>query len=174
MTGLLLLSVMLSGCMRQSTHSTLDTDYDQLSQRLFGEISRQQVQITRSQGAITIAMNSGLLFPSGGRQIPPEAAQTIAKMAPILASLQHTQVVVTDYTESGPIAPDFQRQGIESNLQLSFMRAQAVMQVLTSHGVNPTLVTAQGLEGAQMVVSNGTAEGRAENRVQLTLAGSGN
>ena len=65
--------------------AVFENDYNQLNQRLSGEIAAQQVHITRLQGAIKVAVNSELLFPSGGWQMPPDAAQTIAKMAPILA-----------------------------------------------------------------------------------------
>ena len=51
-------------------------------------------------------------------------------------------------------------------------RAQTVMQYLISQGVNPNLLTAQGLGEADPVASNDTAAGRAQNRrVELTLPG---
>jgi hypothetical protein len=37
------------------------------------------VHITRLQGAIKVAVNSELLFPSGDREMPPQAAKTIAE-----------------------------------------------------------------------------------------------
>ena len=49
------------------------------------------------------------------------------------------------------------------------------MNFMTSQGVNPGLVSAQGFGDADPVASNDTSAGRAENRrVELTLAGSGN
>ncbi len=87
-TGALLLSGLLAACVTQST-------YDQLNQQLSGEIARGQVHITRLQGAIKVAVDSQLLFPSGGWQMPPEAAKTIAEMAPVLAPMQTAHIVVT-------------------------------------------------------------------------------
>jgi chemotaxis protein MotB len=172
--ALLLLAGLLPGCVWQSTYDALENDYNQLNQRLSGEISQQQVHITRLQGAIKIAVNSELLFPSGGWQMPPEAAQTIAKMAPILAPFQQTKIIVTGYTDNVPIGPELQQQGIQTNQQLSLKRAQTVMQYLIAQGVNPVLVSAQGLGDANPVASNDTPQGRAQNRrVELTLAGSG-
>lgn len=73
-----------------------------------------------------------------------------------------------------PIGPELQQQGIGSNQQLSLKRAQTVMQFLISQGINPNLVSAQGLGEADPVAPNDTPQGRAQNhRVELTLAGSG-
>jgi chemotaxis protein MotB len=174
MTVPVLLSGLVAGCVWQSSYNALQTDYNQLNQRLSGEISRQQVHITRLQGAIKIAVNSDLLFPSGSWQMPPAAAQTIAEMAPVLAPFQQTQIIVIGFTDNVPIGPELQQQGIESNQQLSLKRAQTVMQFLISQGVNPTLVSAQGRGEADPVAPNDTPEGRAQNRrVEITLAGSG-
>jgi hypothetical protein len=78
---------LLAACVSMST-------YDQLNQRLSAEIAQGQVHITRLQGAIKIAVNSELLFPSGGWEMPPQAAQTIAEMAPVLAPMQTAHITV--------------------------------------------------------------------------------
>ena len=143
--------LLLSACVPAQQYNALENDYNQLNQQLSGEISQQQVHITRLQGAIKVAVNSDLLFPSGSWQMPPSAAQLIAKMAPILAPFQQTTIIVTGYTDNVPIGPE--------------LRAQ---------GVNPTLVSARGLGDADPVASNDTPQGRAQNRrVELTLAGPG-
>jgi chemotaxis protein MotB len=166
-TSALLLSGLLVACVSLST-------YDQLRQRLSNEIAQDQVHITRLQGAIKVTVNSELLFPSGGSQMPPAAAQTIAKMAPVLAPMQTAQITVIGYTDDVPIGPELRQQGIASNQQLSLMRAQTVMQYLISQGVNPALLTAQGMGDADPVASNATPQGRAQNRrVELTLPSSG-
>jgi chemotaxis protein MotB len=163
--GALLLSGTLAGCVTRSA-------YDQLNQQLSAEIARGEVHITRLQGAIKVAVDSQLLFPSGGWQMPPEAAKTIAEMAPVLAPMQTAHIVVTGYTDNVPIGPELRQQGVASNEQLSMMRAQTVVQYLISQGVNPNLLTAQGRGDADPVASNDTPEGRAQNRrVELTLPG---
>ncbi len=173
-TRFLLLSGLLAACVSMQSYDALENDYNQLNQRLSGEISQQQVHITRLQGAIKVAVNSELLFPSGGWQMPGEAAQTIAKIAPILAPFQKTQIIVNGYTDNVPIGPELRQQGIENNQQLSLKRAQTVAQYLISQGVNPALVSTNGFGDANPVAPNDTAEGRAQNRrVELTLAGSG-
>jgi chemotaxis protein MotB len=166
--------LLLSACVLQQSYDALENDYNQLNQRLSGEISQQQVHITRLQGAIKVAVNSDLLFPSGSWQMPPEAAQLIARMAPILAPFQQTKIIVTGYTDNVPVGPELRRQGVDSNQQLSLKRVQTVDNFLVSQGVNQNLVSAQGLGDADPVASNDTPQGRAQNRrVELTLAGTG-
>jgi chemotaxis protein MotB len=95
------------------------------------------VHISRLQGAIKVAVNSDLLFPSGSWQMPPQAAQLIAKMAPILAPFQQTTIIVTGYTDNVPVGPELRQQGVDNNQQLSLKRAQTVANFLVSQGVNP-------------------------------------
>jgi chemotaxis protein MotB len=166
--------LLLSACVPAQQYDALENDYNQLNQQLSGEIAAQQVHITRLQGAIKVAVNSELLFPSGGWQMPPTAAQTIAKMAPILAPFQKTTIIVTGYTDNVPIGPELRAQGVENNQQLSLKRAQTVANFLISQGVNPNLVQVRGLGDADPVASNDTPQGRAQNRrVELTLTGPG-
>jgi chemotaxis protein MotB len=106
--------------------------------------------------------------------MPPQAAKTIAEMAPVLAPMQTTHIVVTGYTDNVPIGPELKQQGVMTNQDLSMRRAQTVVNYLVSQGVNPALLTAQGLGDTDPVASNATPEGRAQNRrVELTLPGQG-
>ena len=163
------------GCVPTSQYAALDQEYNALNARLSGEIGQQQVRITRLQGAIKVAVNSELLFPSGGWQMPPEAAATIAKIAPILVPIQQSQLLVNGYTDNTPIGPELAAQGITTNLVLSQKRAKTVANFLISQGVRPNLVNAQGFGDADPVASNDTPEGRAQNRrVEIEIVGSGN
>ncbi len=167
--------LLLAGCVSENKYDALQSRYDQLNQTMSSEISANQMQISRLQGAIKVTVNGELLFPSGGWQMPATAQQTIAKMAPILAPMQQTTIVVNGYTDNTPIGPELMREGVTSNLILSQKRADNVMQYMISQGVKPSLVSAQGFGDANPVASNDTAARRAQNRrVELTLAGSGN
>src|SRR5260370_11172734 len=171
-TMMSLIGLILSACVSAQSYDALENDYNQLNQRLSSEIEAQQVHITRLQGAIKIAVNSELLFPSGGWQMPPAAAQTIAKMAPILAPFQQTTIIVTGYTDNIPIGPELRQQGVDSNQQLSLKRAQTVANFLVSQGVNPNLVSPRGLGYADPVASNDAPRGGAPHRrVALPPAG---
>lgn len=167
----LLLPGLLGGCVSAQKYDNLDAEYNQLNQNLSGQIAQGQVHITRLQNAIRVSVNSELLFPSGGWQMPPAAAQTIAQMAPVLAPMQTTHIIVIGYTDNTPIGPELRQQGVNTNQQLSMNRAQTVMQYMISQGVNPSLVSAQGRGESDPVASNDTAQGRAQNRrVEVDLA----
>src|SRR5690242_3414108 len=88
------LTMVLAGCVSEQKYDALENEYNQLNQKLSGEISSDQVRITHLQGAIKIAVNSELLFPSGGWQMPADAQQLIARIAPILVPIQQTQLLI--------------------------------------------------------------------------------
>jgi chemotaxis protein MotB len=166
--------LVLAGCVTQQKYDTLEARYRQLNQTMSAEIASNQAHITRLQNAIKVTVNDELLFPSGDWQMPAEAQQTIGKIAPILAPMQQTKILVNGYTDNVPIGPGLMRQGVTSNLELSQKRADTVMQFLISQGVKPSLLSARGFGEADPVASNDTPEGQAQNRrVELTLAGSG-
>jgi chemotaxis protein MotB len=167
-------SLVLSGCVSQQKYDALQQKYDQLNQTMSSELNSKQMHIERLQNAIRVTVNDDLLFPSGDWQMPASAQQTIGKMIPILAPMQQTKIMVNGYTDNVPIGAGLRRQGVTSNLILSQKRADNVMNFMTSGGVNPALVSAQGFGDADPVASNDTADGQAQNRrVELTLAGSG-
>ena|SRR5437762_463248 len=171
MTGMLL----LASCVSQEKYDALQSRYDLLNQTMTSEVNSKQMHIERLQHAIKVTVNDDLLFPSGDWQMPTAAQQTMAKMIPILAPMQQTKIMVNGYTDNVPVGVGLRRQGITSNVILSQNRADSVMNFMTSRGVNPNLVSAQGFGEADPVTSNATPDGQAQNRrVELTLAGSGN
>jgi chemotaxis protein MotB len=175
--GVMTFSSMLlfAGCVTQQKYDALQSRYDQLNQTMSSEIGAHEMHIDRLQNAIKVTVNDQLLFPSGEWQMPLTAQQTISKMAPILAPMQETKIVVNGYTDNVPIGSGLMRKGITSNVVLSQKRADNVMQFMISQGVKPSLVSAQGFGDADPVASNDSEDGRAQNRrVELTLAGSGN
>ena len=174
--------LMLGGCVSQEKYNAqvqkydaLQARYDQLNQTMSSEINAREMHIERLQNAIKVTVNDQLLFPSGDWQMPATAQQTIAKMVPILAPMQQTEIAVNGYTDNVPIGAGLKGQGITTNLILSQKRAENVMQFMVANGVKPTLISAQGFGEADPVASNETEDGREQNRrVELTLAGSGN
>ena len=167
-------TAVLAGCVSAQKYDLLEAQYQQLSQSLSGEIASDQVHISRLQGAIKVTVNSQLLFPSGGWDMPPAAQQTIAKMAPILAPQIQNHIFVNGYTDNTPIGPELSSQGVTTNQILSDKRATTVMQFLISQGVSPNMVSEHGFGDADPVASNETPQGRAQNRrVELTLAAPG-
>jgi chemotaxis protein MotB len=172
----LLATLLLSACVSQSKYDELQAQAQQLQQQnaqLSSQVAADRVQITRLQGAIKYTVNSDLLFPPGGWEMSEEGKQVIAKLASQLAPTQQNHIVVNGYTDDAPIGRELQRKGITSNQILSQKRAENVMRFMISQGVNPELVSAHGFGDANPIAPNNTTQGRAQNRVELTLAGAG-
>ena len=92
-------------------------------------------------------------------------------MAVKLAPMQEAKLVVNGYTDNAPIGPALKREGVTSNEMLSRKRAEDVKGFLASQGFRPDLLLAQGYGEGRPVASNGTPQGRAQNRrVELSLA----
>jgi chemotaxis protein MotB len=131
------------------------------------------VVVTQQDGSVILTSNADYMFPSGGWQIPSDSP-VLNRMVPILSKLQNTKIVVTGYTDNTPVGPQLQSMGIANNADLSSKRAASVVNYLASHGVNPNLLSAQGMGDSNPVVSNDTPQGRARNRrVTITLTGDG-
>ena len=131
------------------------------------------VDVTQQDGSVILTSSADYMFPSGGWQIPSDSP-VLDRMVPILSKLQNTKIVVTGYTDNTPVGPQLQGMGIANNVDLSTKRAQSVANYLASHGVNPNLLSAQGMGDSNPVVSNDTPQGRAKNRrVTITLTGNG-
>ena len=170
--------MLLAGCVSEQTYDAsqqknaeLEKKYQELNQTMSAEVGAKNMQISRMQDAIKVLINSELLFPSGGWQMPEDAKVTIAKIAAVMAPYQTTKIQVNGYTDSTPIGPVLMKEGITSNLILSEKRAENVMQYMIAQGVNSQLVSAKGFGDADPVASNATPEGRAQNRrVELTLS----
>jgi chemotaxis protein MotB len=131
------------------------------------------VAVTQQDDSIIVTSSADYMFPSGGWQIPSDSP-VLNRMLPILSKLQNTKIQVRGYTDNTPVGPQLQRMGITNNLELSSKRAASVVDYLASHGVNPSLLSAQGMGDTNPVVSNDTPEGRARNRrVDMVLTGNG-
>jgi chemotaxis protein MotB len=168
----------MAGCVSQQKYeesqqknAELEQQYQELNQSMSAEVAAKDMHITRMQDAIKVSVNSELLFPSGGWEMPASAKTSIAKIAAILAPHQTAKINVNGYTDSTPIGPGLKKDGITTNLILSQKRAENVMEYMISQGVKPNLVSAHGFGEANPVASNDTAQGRAQNRrVELTVA----
>jgi chemotaxis protein MotB len=160
---------LVSACASKPPPNPLDPKTQQLQSLLAGA----PVTVTEGAGQITLTAQADALYPEGGWQLKP-GAPVLTKMLPALTELQHTKIVVNGYTDNTPIGPELQRQGISNNIDLSSKRAGAVVTFLSSHGVNPNLLSAQGFGDTHPVAPNDTADGRAKNRrVEIVLIGDG-
>ena len=159
----------LSACASMMGGGQLAKDADELKTALAG----YPVTVAQQGDTLTISSNADAMFPSGGWQLAP-GAPVLTKMLPVLSRLKTTKIVVGGYTDNVPVGPALTNMGVSNNLDLSSKRAESAVAFLTSHGVNPGLVSAQGFGDTHPVASNDTPEGRAKNRrIDITLTGDG-
>ena len=117
-----------------SAHGTKLSDVaDQLRTALAG----MPVTVTQ-QGPVTLTSSADSMFPSAGWELNP-GAPVLAKIVPMLAKLQHTEIVVGGYTDNATVGSQLQSMGVSNNLDLSCKRAASVVVYLVSKGINPNL-----------------------------------
>jgi len=95
-------------------------------------------------------------FEFNSAQLTVPAQQTLDQVASALTAQPELTVEIQGYSDSTGAA--------EYNLRLSQRRADSVKGYLTNKGVNASTLTARGYGKENPVASNGTAEGRAQNR----------
>jgi chemotaxis protein MotB len=164
-------AALLSACVSQEKYNQLNDAYIKLQKAYQGD----EVEIKELQGELKVTIKDKILFPEGGFRLDPKAQDMLAKMVPTLSGFKNTKVVVRGFTDNVPIGPGLQREGISTNLDLSSKRADNVVDFLLKKGVNPSLISAQGMGETNPVATNATPEGRAQNRrIEVTLIGPGN
>jgi outer membrane protein OmpA-like peptidoglycan-associated protein len=99
----------------------------------------------------------GLYFDTNRTDIKPESRPTLEQIADLLKRQRDLKLLVVGHTDN---VGDF-----ESNRDLSQRRAASVVNALvTGFGIAPDRLVPFGVSYACPVASNGTAEGRAQNR----------
>lgn len=99
----------------------------------------------------------GILFDTDSAAIKPESAAAIGEIAKLLQADPGLKIYVVGHTDNSG--------SVDHNLQLSLARAQSVKQALVKeHGIAADRLKAFGCGPYAPVASNGTEEGRAQNR----------
>ena len=106
----------------------------------------------------------GIYFATGSADIQPQSLPTLKEIVAMLGEHPDLQLQVEGHTDNVGTP--------EANQALSAQRAQAVVEYLTSNGVDASRVSAQGFGATKPVAPNTSAEGRAANRrVELVRKG---
>ena len=128
---------------------------------------RQQLNLvleTRETARGLIVNVSDVLFDFNKATLRPGAREKLAKVAGILASHPGLKIEIEGHADA--IGSD------EYNQRLSERRAQSVSAYLTQQGIREAIVGTVGFGETRPVATNGTAEGRQQNRrVEIVVSG---
>ncbi len=130
-----------------------------LRESMDGLIASGDVRIRRGKDGIEIAIGSDMLFASGSATLSASAEAVLRSLASMIAT-QPSAIVVEGHTDNVPIA----NAVYPSNWELSAGRAGRVLRLFTDAGVDGRRMSMRAFGEQRPEVSNGTAEGRAQNR----------
>lgn len=138
----------------------LDLEY----QKLELEKAKRDLMVKETSDRIDMQLQGEVLFDTNQAVIKPSAAESLKKVALILATFPDGKVTVTGYADS--------RGSDAVNMKLSRDRAEAVKTwLLAKSGASSERITAMGMGEEGPAASNETAAGREQNRrVEISVA----
>lgn len=139
-----------------------------LQQALAPEIARGEVVVRPGPEGLTVSLREIGFFESGSAGIKARSQPVFRRLSQLLA--QHRFAIrVEGHTDNVPI----HNSQFTSNWELSTARASEIVRLLiTEYAISPTRLSAAGYSEYHPIVSNDTAEGRAQNRrVDLVIVG---
>lgn len=134
----------------------MDKQQKQLEEELAQAATVEETTDQNGLRAIKVTFNGGILFPTNGTSLSSSAKAELTRFAQSLNSNPDTNVQIYGFTDN--------TGGLEVNQRVSTGRAEAVRTYLLNSGVASYRLYAEGLPMQDYVASNGTAEGRAQNR----------
>ena len=161
-------TVLLGGCVFQSTYTNMLQQQEAIESALRSEIAADQVTIEQLENGIRVRMSSDLLFREGGVELAPAGRAALDKVVPQINTTSYVLDVVGS-TDNVPIGPGLADR-YPTNWELAGARASTVVRHLQAGGVDPTAMQAVSDGQYHPVDSNDTPAGRAKNRsVSLLL-----
>jgi chemotaxis protein MotB len=154
---------------REEKVREVSSTYEQLVDKMKGEIAKGQVTISELQGKLTVNMVDAILFDSGKAEVKPEGLVVLGKVIEILKSVTDKSIRIEGHTDTMPIAGGL-AQRYPTNWELSAARAINVARYLQKQTINPATLSAAGFGEFKPVADNATLEGRAKNRrIEIVL-----
>ncbi|HEY6838644.1 MAG TPA: OmpA family protein, partial [Geobacteraceae bacterium] len=114
--------------------------YEDLLDKMKGEISKGEVTISELKGKLTVNMVEAILFDSGKAVVKPEGLKVLQKVVDILKGVKDKMIRIEGHTDNVPI----HTAQFPSNWELSAARAINVTRFLQQQGIDPTLLAAVG------------------------------
>ena len=121
----------------------------------------KDVDVKVLKGVVYISLADNMLYKSCSYEISPAAGETLSKIAKIINDYKDYDVLIEGNTDNVPIS----KPNIRNNWDLSALRASSVVQALQNqYGVAGNRLTAGGRGEFNPLTTNGTAEGKSQNR----------
>jgi len=132
----------------------------QLSGALAPEILRHEVVLKANREGLVISLQEIGFFDSGSAELRPASEAAVQRIAQVLGA-QNNNVRIEGHTDNVPI----HNAHFASNWELSTARATEMIRLFITHYNFPaTRLSAAGYAEYHPVASNGTIDGRGQNR----------
>jgi chemotaxis protein MotB len=154
---------------REEKVREVSTTYDQLLEKMKGEIAKGQVTISELKGKLTVNMVEAILFDSGKAEVKREGLVVLGKVVEILKTVNDKAIRIEGHTDNVEITRSL-AQRYPTNWELSAARAINVARYLQQQAVSPDSLSAAAFGQFKPVADNATMEGRAKNRrIEIVL-----
>ena len=155
---------------REARLAEVQGTYDELVGKLEEEIQRGEVKISELKGKLTVNVVDKILFDSGKAELKPAGINVLQQIGDILISTADKDIQVEGHTDNVPIRGTLTEK-YPTNWELSTARAATVLHFLQNEaGISGDRLSAVGYGEYRPISTNGTAEGRAQNRrIQIVL-----
>ncbi len=138
----------------------LDNIRRELQQTLSNQVANHTVSIKMGRDGLVISLREAGFFASGSAVPKPDSLPTLRQIAAALARTPY-DLRIEGHTDNVPI----HNGEFDSNWELSAARATRIARLfLDLKTIPPDRISAAGYAEFHPVASNGTEEGRAENR----------
>lgn len=122
----------------------------------------KSAKVERQGDKLVVNFSSAILFDTGKSKLKPASKSDLTEFAQVLKEYKDTDLVVEGHTDS--------KGKKATNKKLSLARANAVVTLLESQGVERSRMIAQGHADDMPVAPNNNEAGRAQNRrVQIQI-----
>ena len=115
----------------------------------------ENLQLRQTESGVVVTLGD-VLFESGETQLREDAMASLVEVVDLLQSEPDKLIRIEGHTDSVGDA--------ETNLEISALRASAVLNALVSLGVDESRFTSAGMGEDFPIASNETEEGRRQNR----------
>jgi flagellar motor protein MotB len=153
----------------QNSNKSLVADLQATIARLEDKLTTKEEALKNAQSTAsdnrtrTLAVFGGGTFRSGQDVINDISFSTIENLVSEISANQDSRVIIEGHTDNIPIKSSAGRR-YRDNMDLSYLRAKAIANILTFHGISSDRISVIGYGDTRPVDTNDTAAGRAKNR----------